>query len=263
MTTVQMFMVILVAFIAGMEGILDELEFHQPLLSCTLIGLATGHVKECLYLGGYMQLITLGWANLGASLAPDVCLSGVSAAIMTVCALNAGKDNPIFLAIAIAIPLSIIGKYMSALTRQTTVNIMYKMEDAALKGNIGTFEALHIFATLLQGFRVAFPSLILLLTAGHFMPYLMDMLGPELLKGLEIGCRMLPAVGFAIVINVISAKEIWPFFGLGFCLAGIQSLSIIALGAIGFLLGIIYISLKEGSSQVSSDDPLGDILDDY
>nr|MCG4642215.1 hypothetical protein [Bifidobacterium bifidum] len=26
-----------------MEGVLDEFQFHQPLIACTLIGLVTGH----------------------------------------------------------------------------------------------------------------------------------------------------------------------------------------------------------------------------
>ena len=31
----------LVAFLAGCEGILDQFQFHQPLVACTLIGLVT------------------------------------------------------------------------------------------------------------------------------------------------------------------------------------------------------------------------------
>lgn len=263
MTILQIILVVLIALLAGMEGILDEFEFHQPLLSCTLIGLATGHLRECLYLGGYMQLIVLGWANLGASLAPDVCLSGVSAGILTVCGLNANKGNPIFVAIAIAIPLSIVGKYTALITRQTMVNIMRKMETKVDEGDIKAFERLHFFALILQGLRVAVPSLFLILIARPLMPILMGALGPEVLKGIEIGCRMLPAVGFAIVMNVLSAKEVWPFFGLGFCLAGVTDLSIIMLGVIGFLLALIYISLKVKQTSSSTEDPLGDILDDY
>ena len=35
----QTILVLLVAFVAGIEGILDEFEFHQPIVACTLIGL--------------------------------------------------------------------------------------------------------------------------------------------------------------------------------------------------------------------------------
>ena len=68
----QTILVLLVAFVAGIEGILDEFEFHQPIVACTLIGLVTNHLNEGLLLGGSLQLIALGWANIGAAVAPDV-----------------------------------------------------------------------------------------------------------------------------------------------------------------------------------------------
>ena len=46
MSAISIILVIIVAFLAGMEGILDQFEFHQPLVACTLIGLVTGHLKE-------------------------------------------------------------------------------------------------------------------------------------------------------------------------------------------------------------------------
>ncbi len=60
----QIVLVLLVAFVAGIEGILDEFEFHQPIVACTLIGLVTNHLAEGLLLGGSLQLIALGWAIL-------------------------------------------------------------------------------------------------------------------------------------------------------------------------------------------------------
>ena len=73
----QIVLVLLVAFVAGIEGILDEFEFHQPIVACTLIGLVTNHLAEGLLLGGSLQLIALGWDIIGAAVAPDVCLASV------------------------------------------------------------------------------------------------------------------------------------------------------------------------------------------
>ena len=59
----QIVLVLLVGIVAGIEGILDEFEFHQPIVACTLIGLVTNHLNEGLLLGGSLQLIALGWAK--------------------------------------------------------------------------------------------------------------------------------------------------------------------------------------------------------
>lgn len=75
-------LVLVVAFLAGMEGILDQFQFHQPIIACSLVGLATGHLTECIILGGALQLLALGWANIGAAVAPDAALASVASAII-------------------------------------------------------------------------------------------------------------------------------------------------------------------------------------
>ena len=43
-------LVVVVAFFAGLEGILDQFQFHQPIVACTLIGLVTGNLEAGLCL---------------------------------------------------------------------------------------------------------------------------------------------------------------------------------------------------------------------
>ena len=51
LNAIQMILVVIVAFLAGVEGILDQFHFHQPVIACTLIGLVTGNLVPCLILG--------------------------------------------------------------------------------------------------------------------------------------------------------------------------------------------------------------------
>ena len=84
MSIISMVLVVVVAFLAGLEGILDQFQFHQPLVACTLIGLVTGNLTAGIMLGGSLQFIALGWANIGAAVAPDAALASVAAAIIMV-----------------------------------------------------------------------------------------------------------------------------------------------------------------------------------
>lgn len=52
-------LVVVVAFFAGLEGILDQFQFHQPIVACTLIGLVTGNLEAGVMLGGSLQMIPL------------------------------------------------------------------------------------------------------------------------------------------------------------------------------------------------------------
>lgn len=46
---IQVILVLIIAFLAGIEGVLDEFQFHQPIVACTLIGLVTGNLLPCLF----------------------------------------------------------------------------------------------------------------------------------------------------------------------------------------------------------------------
>lgn len=79
---------------------------------------------------------------------------------------------------------------------------------------------------------------------------------------------MVVAVGYAMVINMMATKEVWPFFAIGFVLATVSDITLIGLGAIGVALALIYIALsKQGGSGNGGNgnfgDPLGDIIDNY
>ena len=86
--------------------------------------------------------------------------------------------------------------------------------------------------------------------------------------GMAVGGAMVVAVGYAMVINMMATREVWPFFAIGFALAAISQLTLIALGVIGVALAFIYLNLSKqggnsGGGAATSNDPIGDILEDY
>ena len=263
---IQMILVVFVAFLAGVEGILDEFQFHQPLVACTLIGLVTGNLEVGIILGGSLQMIALGWANIGAAVAPDAALASVAAAIILV--LGGQGKAGIPSAIAIAIPLAVAGLFLTMLVRTLAVPIVHMMDKAASEGNFRKIEILQVAAIAMQGVRIAIPAAALLFIPAETVRNTLEMMPAWLTDGMAIGGGMVVAVGYALVINMMATKEVWPFFVLGFVIAAISEITLIGIGAIGVALALIYLNLsKMGGSSTgggsSSGDPLGDILNDY
>ncbi|MBC9708022.1 MAG: PTS mannose/fructose/sorbose transporter subunit IIC [Enterococcus sp.] len=267
MSIISIILVVLVAFLAGMEGILDEFQFHQPLVACTLIGLVTGNLEAGIVLGGTLQMIALGWANIGAAVAPDAALASVASAIILVLGGQGVKGVPS--AIAIAVPLAVAGLFLTMIVRTIAVPIVHLMDAAAEEGNIRTVEMWHIIAVCLQGVRIAIPAAALLFIPAQTVQSFLESMPAWLTDGMAIGGGMVVAVGYALVINMMATKEVWPFFVIGFVVAAISQLTLIALGALGVALALIYLNLSKmgGSSNngggSNSGDPLGDILNDY
>ena len=264
MSAISIILVIIVAFLAGMEGILDQFEFHQPLVACTLIGLVTGHLKEGVMLGGSLQLMALGWANIGAAVAPDAALASVASAIIMVLGLNGGTTGTttaISTAIAVAIPLSVAGLFLTMICRTIAIPIVHFMDAAAEKGDFGAIERWQIVGICLQGVRIAIPAAALCFVPSSVVTGVLNAMPAWLSGGMT--------VGYAMVINMMATKETWPFFALGFVFACVSEFTLIALGVIGVVIAIVYLGLKDaaknngGGSNTGSGDPLGDILNDY
>ena len=265
MSVISMVLVVIVAFLAGMEGVLDEFQFHQPLVACTLIGLVTGQLVPCIILGGSLQMIALGWANIGAAVAPDAALAAVASAIILVQGGQgrAGVDT----AIAVAIPLAVAGLFLTMIVRTLSVICVHQMDAAAEKGSFKGVEVWHIIAIALQGIRIAIPAAALLAIPASAVSHALNSMPAWLTDGMSIGGGMVVAVGYAMVINMMATKEVWPFFAIGFCLAAVSDLTLIALGVIAVSMALIYLKLSEnagsGNGGSNTGDPLGDILNDY
>ena len=271
MSFINVILIGIVAFLAGCEGILDQFQFHQPVVACTLIGLVTGHLKEGIILGGSLQMIALGWANIGAAVAPDAALASVASAIIMVLALEGGSTNAtdaINTSITLAIPLSVAGLFLTMLARTFAIPIVHGMDAAAEDANFGKIEALSWLAVVMQGLRILVPALALCFIPPAVVTEQLNRMPEWLTGGMAVGGGMVAAVGYAMVINMMSTKETWPFFALGFVVAAIPQLTLIALGVVGVVLAIIYMTLKSLATSnpggnAGSGDPLGDIINDY
>lgn len=268
MNPISIVLVIVVAFLAGMEGILDEFQFHQPLVACTLIGIVTGQPTAGIILGGTLQMIAMGWANIGAAVAPDAALASVASAIILV---KGGQGTSgVSTAIAVAIPLAVAGLFLTMIARTLAVPIVHAMDAAAENADFGKIEILQWGAIFMQGLRIAIPAAALCVVPEEVVSGLLNSMPAWLTDGMSIGGGMVVAVGYALVINMMATAEVWPFFFVGFALAAISNLTLIGLGIIAVAIAFIYLNLSEkggsgagGGAAGGSGDPLGDILNDY
>lgn len=258
--------VLFVSFLAGIEGILDEFEFHQPILACSLVGLVTGHPAEGLLLGGQLQLIALGWMNIGAAVAPDAAFASIASSIL-VCMKGSSVSN----GIALAIPLAIAGQVLTILVRTITTGFAHGADAAGARGSFAGVYAYHWISLSLQGLRVMIPAALIIAVPTKLVIGALNSLPDVITGGLKVGGGMIVAVGYAMVINMMATPALWPWFFLGFALASLSEITLIGMGIIGVVLALVYLQLdpefnkSEGGSSSSDEggDPLDDVLDDY
>jgi PTS system mannose-specific IIC component len=269
MTIITIVLILIFAFLAGMESILDQFQFHQPIIACTLIGLACGNIEKGIILGATLQLIALGWMNIGAAVAPDAALASVVSAIL-VC----GPTNmDVTQGIALAIPLSIAGLALTTIVRTITVFLVHIADKYANTGNFSGLTAIHFLCLLLQGLRVTIVAAAVLMIPAEQITTALQSLPEVVTSGLSIGGGMIVVVGYAMVVNMMASAEVWPFFLLGFALSVLTDLNLISMGIIGLVLALVYLQLSPkfngsanaggGTISANSSDVVDAILEDY
>ena len=247
-TTMQITLIFIISCIVGIGSVLDEFQTHRPLIACTIIGLVLGDLKTGIIIGGTLELIALGWINIGAALAPDAALASIISTIIII----AGKQDISF-GIAIAIPIAASGQILTILARTLTVSFQNQADKFAQEGNIKGIDFCHISALLIQALRVSIPAIIVTIFIGSDVVQNMLSSIPEFIdKGLQIGSRIVVVVGYATVINIIESKYLIRFLFVGFVAELITGLTPISMTIIGIILMIFYVKLTPELKELSN-----------
>ena len=194
-------------------------------------------------------MIALGWMNIGAAVAPDAALASI---ISTILVIAGGQD--VGAGIALAIPLAAAGQVLTIIVRTLTVAFQHAADRAAERGSLSAISWLHISALGLQAMRIAIPAWIVVLSVGTSeVQSLLSTIPEVVTSGLNIAGGMIVVVGYAMVINMMRAGYLMPFFYLGFVTAAFTSFNLVAVGVLGVVMAIVYIQLspKYNKSQMA------------
>ncbi|STO58982.1 protein-N(pi)-phosphohistidine-sugar phosphotransferase (mannose-specific phosphotransferase system IIC component) [Canicola haemoglobinophilus] len=183
--------------------------------------------------------------NIGAALAPDAALASVVSTILVI----VGKQD-ISTGIAIAIPLAAAGQVLTYVVRALTVGFQHAADKSIQDGNLTRLDWIHRSALLLQAMRIAIPALIVALTAGtDVVQEMLNAIPAVVTNGLKIAGGIIAVVGYAMVINMMRAGHLMPFFYAGFVVAAFTDFNLVALGVLGAIMAALYIQLHPKYNQ--------------
>lgn len=249
-TTFQIILLFVVSCFIGMDSILDEFQLHRPLIACTLIGLILNDIKTGIIIGGTLEMIALGWMNIGAAVAPDSALASIISTILVIVG-----NQSIGAGIALAIPLAATGQVLTIIVRTITIAFQHTADTAAERCNITALSLLHIAALILQAMRIAVPATIVGFSVGTATVHnILNSIPVVITNGLNIAGGMVVVVGYAMVINMMRAGYLMPFLYLGFVIAAFTSFNLLALGIIGIIMATLYIQLSPKYNTIKKQE---------
>ena len=223
-STVQIVLLVIFGCIAGMGSVLDSFQTHRPLIACTVVGLILGDVKTGILLGGTLEMIALGWMNIGAAQSPDSALASIISTILVVVGHQSVANG-----IAIALPVAVAGQVLTVFARTVTIFFQHAADKYAEDANFKMLDICHVAALVVQALRVAIPTfLVAAVVSPEGVQTLLNSIPKVVTGGLTVAGGMIVVVGYAMVLNMMGAKYLMPFFFLGFVIAAFTEFNLVS-----------------------------------
>lgn len=249
-------LIALIAMFGHSEDFLGTTLLSRPLVLGPLVGLVLGDVTQGVIIGATLELIFMGNIKVGAAIPPDVITGGV---LGTAFAIISGKGPAI--ALAIAVPVSILAEMVISGLFVLRPMFNKKFSQYAEEGNFKGIQRLHIFSGVLKPLLMGIIVLLALQLGATSMKTFLDMIPSWVQSGLQVAGNMLPALGFALLMNLMFNKTVAPYFFLGFMLASYLKLPVIAIGGFGLIIALLVTQVTPKTTS-SDDDDFGPAEDD-
>lgn len=234
-----------------MEDFLGTTLLSRPLVLGPLVGLVLGDINQGIVIGATLELIFMGNIKVGAAIPPDVITGGV---LGTAFAIMSGKGPAI--ALALAVPISILAEMVISGLFVFRPVFSKKFEQYAEEGSFRKIERLHVASGLLKPLLMGLIAYLSLQLGSGVIKAFLETIPEWVHAGLGVAGNMLPALGFALLMNLMFNKKVAPYFFLGFILSSYLKLPMIAIGALGVITALIVTSIthKEDEQSASSND---------
>lgn len=229
-----------------MTGMLTGTYLTRCLVISTGIGIILGDVQTGLIMGAAGELAFLGFGvSSGGAVPPNPAGPGIMGTIIAITLKDQGVD--VGTALACSFPFAILIQFL--ITGIYTVSAMLAgmAERAVLQGRYGRFRILAN-GTLIMFVLLGFLLGLLASWQAEGLQQIVLAVPAWLTHGLGTAGKMLPAVGFAVILHVMAGRETIPFVLLGYLAAAYLGMPApgIALLAVMVLLLIYRKNLFSG-----------------
>jgi len=216
-----------------------------PLVSGLINGIIIGDVAYGLEFGATVMLVFMGVAVIGGAMPSDVTLAGYVGVTVSMLA----RVEP-EVGITVAATLGTLGAISKPFMMTLNSFWVHAADRYAEEGNTKGLIYTNVFAPLVFTFILYFiPCFLIIYFGAPLLDSVMAALPKWIINGLTVTGRLLPALGLAMLMQLLYKRTLIPFFIIGFVLSAYLGLGIMPISIIGAALALMHYmySKKEGA----------------
>jgi PTS system N-acetylgalactosamine-specific IIC component len=214
----QVVLLAIVTFIFAIDQFsLTEL-LYRPIIACPIIGAILGDVNTGLVIGGTYELMMVGNMPVGGAQPPNAVLGGVVAMIFAV-----KSQLPVDQALGLAVVFSIFGQYAVTLTFTVMSGLMASADKAAENADPKGITRVNLTSMVILGTLFAILAVVAYVggeAAGNALQSFSKS-ASWLMGGLGAAGGMMRYVGFAVLLKIMLADDMWGIYLAGFAAAAL------------------------------------------
>ena len=227
----------------------------RPIVVSPLVGLALGDLTNGLLIGATLELVFMGAIQIGGAVPPDVL---VGAGLGTAFAIMNGSGADV--ALTLALPISIVAQSLKVIVFIVRSWFMdFAMKQAA-NANFRNLHLINIGGLILQCLMYFVVAYVAIALGSNAVQSIIAAIPEPIMNGLNVAGGLLPAVGFALLLQPMMTAKNAIYFVLGFALLAYLNLPILAITVIGAAIAFIVCFEKPKTVTVAKDEE--DLFDD-
>lgn len=223
------------AFLCGIDKYDVALNIHRPLITGPVVGLIMGDMQVGLIAGATLELAWLGLVPNAGAQPPDVTLGTIAAVAF---AIMTGQSPSV--AMGVGMPIAVLMQMLVIGFFAMTSFTMGKADACAEQGDSAGIDRLLIATISLRSLLYAVVAFFTVYFGEHAAAWIDANAPKELLTGLGIGAKMVPAIGFAMLLKIMWSKEVAGVFFIGFVMTTYLKLPIMAVAILGASAAALY-----------------------
>lgn len=225
------------------ERIFGASMMTRPIIMGPLVGLVLGDLQQGIIIGASLEALFIGVVMVGAAIPPDVGFAGVMATTIAILT-NSGVE----VAVAIAMPFAVIAQGYNMLLFTVDGWVVQKGSQKAQEGDTKGLAFWHYFPLLLR-LPIGIFTFLIVYLGTDAAEIIINMVPDQLMEGFSVAAGLLPAVGFAMLIQLMINKKLAPYFFIGFMFATYLEMPVIGISILGLLIALLVTSQQNNSQE--------------
>ena len=219
----------------GGNWVLGQCMIERPIVVGLVAGILMGDVQTGVIIGASLEAIFMGAVNIGGAISAEPV---TATALAVAFAVGAGVDTST--AITIAVPVGVVTAFLSIFMNNVVLAFFAgPFDKMAADGNERGLALQHYLLWFIKYALFALIAFFGVYFGAEPVASIVNQIPANVTAGLNAVGSLLPAVGMALLLQMLWSPQLAVYFFLGFTLYSYLQLPMIAIAVFGVVIAVV------------------------